>query len=257
MIPVDRQGSWCDVDGVERRIVETGGPWVEVEIEADERIPGQLLVRVDERGRRVARLPIERTAARRTHRVVGRWRGAEVVVSSVVGARARLELIGPPAVAERLGFDGDQHQGWTKAVRAEEVEGATIEVLPWFGDGDGGGGAHGSPAGRAGRRGRGRDTSPRTFADLLTLLSAAGRAEAVRIEGMHEVPSATDQYVLARTSSGWSLGFHERGRIRPIHDGLESEAAACAALLHQMGPLVPLRRDRSGRSIRSPFRRRT
>lgn len=127
-----RQGSWCCVDGVDRRIVGGDGSWVEVEVEAGERIPGALLHRVGDRGRRVARLPLERTTDRRVQTLVGRWKGARVIVSSVSAGRALVELYDSPEVAARLGFAGDQYMGWTKGVRADEIEDVEIERSPWL-----------------------------------------------------------------------------------------------------------------------------
>lgn len=130
MSPWEQQGSWCCVDGVDRRIVGGDGSWVEVE--ADRPIPGELLHRLDGQGRRVARLPLERTTDRRVQMLVGRWRGARVIVSSVSAGRALVELRDSPEVAARLRFDGDQFQGWTKGVRADEIEDLEIERSPWL-----------------------------------------------------------------------------------------------------------------------------
>lgn len=57
------------------------------------------------------------------------WRGAEVtVISEVSPSEVMLYFVGSPKVAEELGMDGSQFDGWTVRAPVAEVKVVDVEV---------------------------------------------------------------------------------------------------------------------------------
>lgn len=135
MTPEDQQsirvsGNYATYRGQLEREVFAGNDWVAIPTRGRSRSEFPEALELGDSGNEEwVKLPKRALESRHTAHVTGRWQDVDVYVSSEVpGERVLISFVGPPAVATRLGMEGDQYMGWTKVVPASEVEIVDVQI---------------------------------------------------------------------------------------------------------------------------------
>lgn len=102
-------------------VAATGADWLNLRLPDDGgHVPANIGEGEDRQGRRWVKVP--KAALERYYKVVVTvaWRGEEFGLVSLSGDRAEI-LGGSPTVAARLGLEGDQYNGFSAQVPADEL----------------------------------------------------------------------------------------------------------------------------------------
>lgn len=123
-------GSYAEYRGRTYAVVASGPDWVGLHCPAgcdSDQFPDAIEFREGRTGA-WARLPRKTLTRLWEQRVQGLWRGSEVTVWSRLPDDRVVLRSGDPAVAARLGMEGDQNMLWATLAPANEVETTRIET---------------------------------------------------------------------------------------------------------------------------------
>ena len=126
-------GSYAEYRGRTYTVVASGTDWVGLHCHPDagrDEFPDAVEFREGRTGSWV-RLPKATLTRIWEQRVQGLWRGSEVTVWDPLPDGHVVLRSGDPAVAERLGMEGDQYMLWATLAPANEVEVTSVEATEW------------------------------------------------------------------------------------------------------------------------------
>nr|WP_300142659.1 hypothetical protein [Propionicimonas sp.] len=126
-------GSYAEYRGRTYTVVATGADWVGLHCHAgagSDEFPDAIEFREGRTGTWV-QLPRATLARIWEQRVQGLWRGSEVTVWNSLPDGQIVLRSGDPAVAARLGMEGDQNMLWATLAPANEVEVTSVDTRDW------------------------------------------------------------------------------------------------------------------------------